>query len=176
MPEPSNFDGTRSAKTLDHFLWDIDQYFKAKARLPKSRKSSKYPWWGCTLLAMPSFGGELGRPMMLGLVGLPSVSFGIARRGKSSLHWSLRATVTRSRINPLQLLGTRRAVKGSPSHSLLYVPLTLNGREVQAMVDTGATHNFATIARFGLSVGAHTSRVKAINSQAQAVAGRVPGE
>lgn len=87
--------------------------------------------------------------------------------------------MTRSRINPLQLLGTRRAVKGSPSHSLLYVPLTLNGREVQAMVDTGATHNFireATIARFGLSVGAHTSRVKAINSQAQAVAGRVPGE
>lgn len=50
--------------------------------------------------------------------------------------------MTRSRINPLQLLGTRRAVKGIPSHSLLYVPLTLNGREAQAMVDTGATHNF----------------------------------
>ena len=29
VPEPSPFDGARSAKTLENFLWDVDQYFKA---------------------------------------------------------------------------------------------------------------------------------------------------
>lgn len=81
-----------------------------------------------------------------------------------------------SRINPLQLLGTLRTVKGNSPLPLLYVHAVVNGREIDAMVDTGATHNFVSelaIARLGLSVVKHTSRVKAINSKAQPVVGVV---
>ena len=28
VPEPSSFDGVRNAKTLENFLWDMEQYFK----------------------------------------------------------------------------------------------------------------------------------------------------
>ncbi|KAK1395249.1 hypothetical protein POM88_014305 [Heracleum sosnowskyi] len=29
VPEPKNFEGSRSAKELENFLWDMEQYFKA---------------------------------------------------------------------------------------------------------------------------------------------------
>ena len=29
VPEPKPFNGARSAKDLDNFLWDMEQYFKA---------------------------------------------------------------------------------------------------------------------------------------------------
>lgn len=68
-----------------------------------------------------------------------------------------------------------RTVKGT-SQPLLYVYVTLNNMEIDATVDTCTTHNFVchnTAARLGLCVGTHSSRVKAINSKAQAVVGRV---
>lgn len=81
------------------------------------------------------------------------------------------------RVNPLQVLGMIRAVKATPQ-SLLYVRLMLNNKEINPMVDSGATHNFistATASRLGLSVVTHPSKVKAINSPAQDVTGRVSG-
>ncbi|GAV92049.1 hypothetical protein CFOL_v3_35433 [Cephalotus follicularis] len=37
FPEPKSFAGTRSAKDLENFLWDMEQYFKA-ARIPEGEK------------------------------------------------------------------------------------------------------------------------------------------
>ena len=39
VPEPKPFGGTRSAKELENFLWDMEQYFKA-ARIPDEEKFS----------------------------------------------------------------------------------------------------------------------------------------
>ncbi|GAV64353.1 gag-asp_proteas domain-containing protein, partial [Cephalotus follicularis] len=49
---------------------------------------------------------------------------------------------------------------------------------VSATVDTGATHSFLAermVNRLGLRVDKHASRIKAVNSQAQAVAGMTHG-
>lgn len=43
------------------------------------------------------------------------------------------------RINPLQLLGTIQAMKGN-SQPLLYVCLTLNGREIDAIYGGHGSH------------------------------------
>ncbi|GAV69563.1 hypothetical protein CFOL_v3_13064, partial [Cephalotus follicularis] len=37
LSEPKSFAGTRSAKDLENFLWDMEQYFKA-ARIPEGEK------------------------------------------------------------------------------------------------------------------------------------------
>ena len=39
VPEPKSFNGTRSAKDLENFLWDMEQYFKA-ARIQEGDKVS----------------------------------------------------------------------------------------------------------------------------------------
>ena len=39
VPEPIPFGGTRSAKELENFLWDMEQYFKA-ARIPEAERVS----------------------------------------------------------------------------------------------------------------------------------------
>ena len=73
------------------------------------------------------------------------------------------------RINFLQLLGTSQAVESNFSLPSLYLHLTVNGREIDVMVDTCAIHNVISKgvpARLGLSVGMHSSRLKAINFQA----------
>ena len=36
VPEPKSFNGARSAKDLENFLWDMEQYFKA-ARVPEQK-------------------------------------------------------------------------------------------------------------------------------------------
>lgn len=71
-----------------------------------------------------------------------------------------------TRVNPLQLYL-------SNASSLLCVELTMQG-----MVDTRATHNLmkkTTVTRLGLTIGAHISRVKALNSQARPVMNKVSG-
>ena len=71
-----------------------------------------------------------------------------------------------------------QAVKGSAPLPLLYVHAVVNGREIDAMVDTGGTHNFVSdvvAAQLEVSVGKHTSHVKAINSKVQTVVGVVQG-
>ncbi|GAV63754.1 gag-asp_proteas domain-containing protein [Cephalotus follicularis] len=51
--------------------------------------------------------------------------------------------------------------------------MMVQGQQVSAMVDTGATHSFLAermVTRLSLRVDKHTSRIKAVNSQAQAMA------
>ncbi|KAG8369570.1 hypothetical protein BUALT_Bualt14G0027100 [Buddleja alternifolia] len=81
--------------------------------------------------------------------------------------------VAPSRVNPLQLLS---AIQGkSPNHKgLMYVKITVNGKVVMAMIDTGATHNFVAereIQKLGLNVSEHSSRIKAVNSKAKPIKG-----
>lgn len=37
LPEPKNFDGTRDAKTLENFIWDMEHYFKVSKRRDGSK-------------------------------------------------------------------------------------------------------------------------------------------
>ncbi|KAG8391291.1 hypothetical protein BUALT_Bualt01G0172700 [Buddleja alternifolia] len=81
--------------------------------------------------------------------------------------------VAPSRVNPLQLLS---AIQGkSPNHKgLMYVKISVNGQVVMAMIDTGATHNFVAereIQKLGLNVSEHSSRIKAVNSEAKPIKG-----
>ncbi|GAV90375.1 gag-asp_proteas domain-containing protein [Cephalotus follicularis] len=80
-----------------------------------------------------------------------------------------------TRVAPLKLINALRAV---PPSCLLYVNLKVQGQQVLAMVDTGATHSFLAdrmVTQLGLRVDKHGSRIKAVNSQAQAVAGMAHG-
>nr|CAD1837257.1 unnamed protein product [Ananas comosus var. bracteatus] len=56
----------------------------------------------------------------------------------------------------------------------MYVDIKLNGKTTKAMVDTGATHNFIATGeaeRLGLTLSKDGSRMKAVNSKAQPIAG-----
>ena len=57
---------------------------------------------------------------------------------------------------------------------LMYVDIKINGKPIRAMVDIGATHNYLAsteVERLGLILEKGVGRVKAINSDAQPVAG-----
>ncbi|KAG8380918.1 hypothetical protein BUALT_Bualt06G0066600 [Buddleja alternifolia] len=56
----------------------------------------------------------------------------------------------------------------------MYVKITVNGKVVMVMIDTGATHNFVAereIQKLGLNVSEHSSRIKAVNSEAKPIKG-----
>ncbi|GAV79294.1 gag-asp_proteas domain-containing protein [Cephalotus follicularis] len=80
-----------------------------------------------------------------------------------------------TRVSLLQLINALRTV---PPSGLLYVQMTVQGQQVSAMVDTGNTHSFLAemmVTRLSLRVDKHGSRIKVVNSQAQAVAGMAHG-
>ncbi|KAL0291691.1 UNVERIFIED_CONTAM: hypothetical protein Sangu_3262100 [Sesamum angustifolium] len=59
------------------------------------------------------------------------------------------------------------------------VPGRINGKEIKALVDTGATHNFVSdrvVRKLGLDVRTWDSRVKAVNSKAVPVSGIADAE
>ncbi|KAK2997040.1 hypothetical protein RJ639_024732 [Escallonia herrerae] len=61
-----------------------------------------------------------------------------------------------------------------PRKGLMYVDIKVNGKAINAMVDTGATHNYISsteVERLGLTLEKGCGRVKAINTAAQPVAG-----
>lgn len=79
-----------------------------------------------------------------------------------------------SLVNPLQLLGALHVEKQSQSKGLMYVKTLINGREIMAMVDTGATHNFVAereVQSLGLKLAQHSSQIKAVNSEAKPIKG-----
>nr|CAD1832986.1 unnamed protein product [Ananas comosus var. bracteatus] len=64
--------------------------------------------------------------------------------------------------------------KESKHSELMYVDIKLNGKTTRAMVDTGVTHNFIATCeaeRLGLTLSKDGSRMKAVNSKAQPIAG-----
>lgn len=77
------------------------------------------------------------------------------------------------RVDAVQMV-TALTHQGSAKRELMFVSVKLNGHEVPAMIDTGATDNFISVdcaKRCGLSLVKVNSRVKAVNSEAQPVAG-----
>ncbi|GAV69863.1 gag-asp_proteas domain-containing protein [Cephalotus follicularis] len=69
-----------------------------------------------------------------------------------------------TRVAPLQLINALRTM---PPSGLLYVNMMVQGHQVSAMVDTGATHSFLAermVNRLSLRVDKHGSRIKAVNS------------
>ena len=72
------------------------------------------------------------------------------------------------RVNPLQLLNM---INGETpvQKSLMHVHTVVNGVQVKALVDSGATHNFVATreaTRLGLKLEEDTNRIKAVNSKA----------
>ena len=66
------------------------------------------------------------------------------------------------------------AEKVSPQKGLMYVKVHVNGIEVLAMLDTGATNNFVAdgVARkLGLQVVRNSSKLKTVNSEAKQIQG-----
>ncbi|XP_068639545.1 uncharacterized protein [Aristolochia californica] len=66
------------------------------------------------------------------------------------------------------------AKEARPTRNLLYLDVLINGFQVKAMVDTGATHNFVSeeeARRLKLKATKDSSRMKAINSAAREVSG-----
>ena len=79
-----------------------------------------------------------------------------------------------SRMAPLQLLLNVLTVDKPMQRGLMYVAAKVNGKDVLALLDTGATHNFVAASRstdYGLAVERSTSQVKALNSVAQPIGG-----
>ncbi|XP_020082254.1 uncharacterized protein LOC109705882 [Ananas comosus] len=102
------------------------------------------------------------------------------RRGRERTEQG-EANAEPTKIGALRLVN---AVQGLASSSkplnkeLLYIDVTLNGRATRVLVDTGATHNFVAeveAKRIGLSLEKDASRIKAVNSEAQPVAGVAKG-
>lgn len=78
------------------------------------------------------------------------------------------------RVNPMQLLNTITMEKPTPTKGLMYVMVRVNGVEVRAMLDTGATNNFLSekvVKSLGLKVTQSTCKLKAVNSRASKVEG-----
>lgn len=62
----------------------------------------------------------------------------------------------------------------APTKGLMYVDLKINGRATRAMVDTGAAQHFVAgteAQRLGLKLEKDSSRMKAVNSEAQPIHG-----
>ncbi|PON59961.1 Aspartic peptidase domain containing protein, partial [Trema orientale] len=77
-------------------------------------------------------------------------------------------------MNPLQLLNTITTENQTHFKGLMYVMAWVNGREVTAMIDTGATNNFVSrrvADRLGLVVKRNSTKLKAVNSDAMPVHG-----
>ncbi|KAL0328234.1 UNVERIFIED_CONTAM: Transposon Ty3-G Gag-Pol polyprotein [Sesamum calycinum] len=77
------------------------------------------------------------------------------------------------RVNPLQLVSALQ--ERSPTQKgLMYVRVHINGKAVMAMLDSGATYNFVAnreIQKLGLTLTQHSSRIKAVNSEAKPIQG-----
>ena len=78
---------------------------------------------------------------------------------------------TLPRVNPLQLLNVFNG-ETLVQKSLMHVHAIVNGVQVKALVDNGATHNFGATreaTRLGLKLEEDTSRIKAVNRKAQKI-------
>ena len=77
-------------------------------------------------------------------------------------------------LSPLQLLNALSAERSSQPRELMYAKALVNGAEVLAMLDTGATHNFVAegvAKKLGLRMERSFSKLKAVNSEAKPIQG-----
>ena len=74
-------------------------------------------------------------------------------------------------VNPLQLLNVIHG-ETPVQKSLMHIHAMVNGVQVKALMDSGATHNFVATKeanKLGLKLENDTSRIKAANSKAQKI-------
>ncbi|KAL0302392.1 UNVERIFIED_CONTAM: hypothetical protein Sangu_3102600 [Sesamum angustifolium] len=72
------------------------------------------------------------------------------------------------------IFGECTARKPPNRKGLMYVRVQINGKAVMTMLDTGATHNFVVdreIQKLRLALAQHSSRIKAMNSEAKPIQG-----
>ena len=73
-----------------------------------------------------------------------------------------------TRVNPLQFLNVITSdIIPVPKDRLIYVPAKINGKEVIAMMDTGATHSCVTereVKRLNLKLAETGMKIKDVNS------------
>ncbi|KAL0290293.1 UNVERIFIED_CONTAM: hypothetical protein Sangu_2579400 [Sesamum angustifolium] len=78
-----------------------------------------------------------------------------------------------TRVNPLQLVSALQE-RPPKQKGLIYVWVHINGKTVMTMLDSGATHNFVAdreIQKLGLTLAQHSSRIKAVKSEAKPIQG-----
>lgn len=96
------------------------------------------------------------------------VSAIVAEMGNSS------SDSTPPHLSSLQLLNAITVEKDTSQKGLLYAMVKVNGREVLAMLDTGATNNFVAekeAKRLGLKTVQNSFKLKAVNSEARPTQG-----
>ncbi|XP_059625412.1 uncharacterized protein LOC132268599 [Cornus florida] len=79
-----------------------------------------------------------------------------------------------TRVNHLQMLNALTEEQSMELKRLMFIQVTLNGKKVLAMVDTGATHNFIAqreVSNFNLKLIPHANKMKAVNFEAKPVLG-----
>ena len=78
------------------------------------------------------------------------------------------------KVNLIQLLTAITTKQQVPLKGLMYMTAKVNGKAVQAILDTCATNNFVSLRmvdQLGLKITKSTSQVKAVNSKAQSIRG-----
>ncbi|XP_044481390.1 uncharacterized protein LOC123207965 [Mangifera indica] len=78
------------------------------------------------------------------------------------------------RLNPIQLLNAVTAEQPAACKGLMYAWVEVNGQQVRAMLDTGATNNFLAqrvVGKLGVTMEKCSSRIKAVNSASQPILG-----
>ncbi|XP_044510183.1 uncharacterized protein LOC123228802 [Mangifera indica] len=78
------------------------------------------------------------------------------------------------RLNPIQLLNAVTAEQPAACKGLMYAWAEVNGQQVRAMLDTGATNNFLAqrvVGKLGVTMEKCSSRIKAVNSASQPILG-----
>jgi hypothetical protein len=74
----------------------------------------------------------------------------------------------------LARIDTLRKGKPGASDNLMYVKIGINGKDINAMLDSGATHTFVAdrlVKELGLRLSDSQTSMKAVNSKAQRIAG-----
>ncbi|KAL8143493.1 LOW QUALITY PROTEIN: hypothetical protein V2J09_016525 [Rumex salicifolius] len=83
------------------------------------------------------------------------------------------------RMGCLQLLGAVQKEAGQTQRGLMFMEIRIVGRSVDALIDTGATHNFMRpdlAKNLGLKLAKGTESIKMVNSEAQPIPQVVPVE
>ncbi|KAI9193973.1 hypothetical protein LWI28_001930 [Acer negundo] len=199
VPKPKHFQGSKNAKELENFLWDMEQYFKA-ARIPdgeqKELKDQFLPcntsWLARESLKKLKQTGSC-REYVKDFSGSTSNSIDKGKsienkfRKNKEKDWKKKADgqrekekaveITRDddvvRANPIQLLNTMR-MERQQRYGLMQVMVQVNGKQVRALLDIGADNNFLNqnmVDRLELNLSSSRSLVKAANTKAVEVLG-----
>ncbi|TXG51501.1 hypothetical protein EZV62_024025 [Acer yangbiense] len=173
VPELKQFNGSRNAKELENFLWDMEQYFKA-TKIPDREHvsiTSMYLsgdaklWWRTRMADDLS----AGRPNIV-------VWESLKKELNDQFLPCNTSWLARENLKKLKQTGPTWAQKELRRQSVKDIPsamATADGPDT-AMLDTGATNNFVAQREaniLGLNPLESANRIKAVNSGAMPVHG-----